>query len=109
GDCGLPARVPALVRGAATPDPSARCAMGRDMATSNRALESTEAASLHPLGHNCEDFADAPGIDIEWSEDNWRRLIEWLIETGFVSAREIGALVLGHLNPSQVGTSIASK
>src|SRR4051794_34823941 len=58
---------------------------------------------------NCEDFADAPGIDVGWSEDNWRRLIDWLIESGFVSAKEIGALVLGHLNPSQVGTSIASK
>jgi len=62
-----------------------------------------------PLGVNSDDFADAPGIDIEWSEDDWRRLIDWLIETGFVSAKEIGALVLGHLNPSQVGTSIASK
>jgi 5-methylcytosine-specific restriction endonuclease McrA len=62
-----------------------------------------------PLGINSDDFGDAPGIDIEWSEDNWRRLIDWLIATGLVSAKEIGALVLGHLNPSQVGTSIASK
>jgi 5-methylcytosine-specific restriction endonuclease McrA len=43
------------------------------------------------------------------AKGNWRRLIDWLIEAGFVSAKEIGALVLGHLNPSQVGTSIASK
>lgn len=62
-----------------------------------------------PLGGNHADFGEAPGIDIEWSEDHWHRLIDWLIDTGFVSAKEIGALVLGHLNPSQVGTSIASK
>ncbi|HXN39040.1 MAG TPA: hypothetical protein VN892_13455 [Solirubrobacteraceae bacterium] len=67
------------------------------------------AAPPPTLGDNHTDFGEAPGIDIEWSEDHWRRLIDWLIDTGFVSAKEIGALVLGHLNPSQVGTSIASK
>jgi hypothetical protein len=61
------------------------------------------------LGPNSEWFLTAPGIDVEWSEENWQDLLAWLMETGFVSAKEIGALVLGHLNPSQVGTSIASK
>jgi HNH endonuclease len=76
----------------------------------NEALEmdAVEATALE-LGENFVDFADYPGIDVDWSEENWSRLIEWLIESGFVSAKEIGALVLGHLNPSQVGTSIASK
>lgn len=54
-------------------------------------------------------FSLAPPIDKDWTDADWHRLIEWLIATGLVSAREIGALVLGHLNPSQVGTSIASK
>lgn len=54
-------------------------------------------------------FSLAPPVDKDWTDADWHRLIEWLIATGLVSAREIGALVLGHLNPSQVGTSIASK
>jgi hypothetical protein len=61
------------------------------------------------LGDNSDHFAESPGIDVDWSEENWQHLLSWLIDTGFVSAKEIGALVLGHLNPSQVGTSIASK
>lgn len=61
------------------------------------------------LGDNHADFFHAPGIDIEWSDDHWKQMLDWLIDTGFVTAAEIGALVLGHLNPSQVGTSIASK
>ena len=36
-------------------------------------------------------------------------LIHWFIASGLLSARELAALMLGHLNPSQVGTSIASK
>ena len=71
-------------------------------------LEQDEAADL-PLGVNATDFEHAPGIDIDWSDGDWQELLDWLIESGFVSAKEIGALVLGHLNPSQVGTSIASK
>lgn len=54
-------------------------------------------------------FVGMPTVDAEWSEDDWARLIAWLVETGLVTAREIAALVLGHLNPSQVGTSIATK
>ncbi len=36
-------------------------------------------------------------------------MIRWLIDSGMVTAKEMAALTLGHLNPSQVGTSIASK
>ena len=53
-------------------------------------------------------FEGFPQRDSDWSEDHWRRLIDWLLESGLVTAREIASLVLGHLNPSQVGTSIAS-
>jgi len=47
--------------------------------------------------------------DRRWSEEQWRELLDELIEIGIVNMREVTALVLGHLNPSQVGTSIASK
>lgn len=36
-------------------------------------------------------------------------MIEYFIESGMLTYREIASLVLGHLNPPQVGTSIASK
>ena len=61
------------------------------------------------MTENHEHFREAPIVDADWTDEDWQRLLTWLIETGFVTAREIGALVLGHLNPSQVGTSIASK
>ena len=46
--------------------------------------------------------------DSGWSEEEWRRLLQTLIESGIGSWKDITALVLGHLNPSQVGTSLAS-
>ncbi len=54
-------------------------------------------------------FADYPKLDRDWEETDWRRLIDELIARGIVTGKEVGARVLGHLNPSQVGTSIASK
>jgi hypothetical protein len=54
-------------------------------------------------------FAHFPVKDSEWTEQHWRSLIDWFIESGLLSAKELAALMLGHLNPSQVGTSIASK
>lgn len=44
-----------------------------------------------------------------WGEQEWVNLLQDLVSDGLVTYGEIGALVLGHLNPSQVGTSIASK
>ncbi|MEO3820977.1 HNH endonuclease [Plantactinospora sp. B24E8] len=58
---------------------------------------------------NHTDFVDSPKIDREWQETDWQGLITWMISVGLVTYKEIGSLVLGHLNPSQVGTSIASK
>lgn len=49
------------------------------------------------------------GEDSDWTQEDWKALLEKLTGDGLVSYREIAALVLGHLNPSQVGTSIASK
>lgn len=54
-------------------------------------------------------FADFPEKDSEWNQSHWRVLIDWFIESNLISAKDIAALILGHLNPSQVGTSIASK
>ena len=53
-------------------------------------------------------FAGFPDTDADWTEEHWRKLITWFINSGLLSARELAALMLGHLNPSQVGTSIAS-
>lgn len=54
-------------------------------------------------------FEFFPEKDSEWSEEHWQQLIQWFICSGLVTAREVAALMLGHINPSQVGTSIASK
>ena len=58
---------------------------------------------------NHGEFEPAPSSDEDWSDEDWEQMLRWLIDSGMVSAREMAALTLGHLNPSQVGTSIASK
>lgn len=50
-----------------------------------------------------------PSNDREWTEQNWSSFLNILISEGIVTMQEVVSLVLGHLNPSQVGTSIASK
>ena len=54
-------------------------------------------------------FPSFPENDSEWDVDHWKALINWFFDNGFVSPKELCSLMLGHLNPSQVGTSIASK
>lgn len=44
-----------------------------------------------------------------WSDQHWIEMLNWLFQAGIVTPKEVTSLVLGHLNPSQVGTSIASK
>lgn len=46
--------------------------------------------------------------DDAWTADEWRALLEHLIGEGLLSWKEVTALTLGHMNPSQVGTSLAS-
>lgn len=46
--------------------------------------------------------------DQEWSSGEWRALLERLISDGMLSWKEVTTLTLGHMNPSQVGTSLAS-
>lgn len=55
-----------------------------------------------------ETIKSFPQSDRDWTEDEWKYLVEYLVDNGFVKYREIASLLLGHLNPSQVGTSIAS-
>ena len=54
-------------------------------------------------------FTGFPDKDSDWTEEHWRKLIDWFINSGLLTAQELAALMLGHLNPPQVGTSIASK
>lgn len=54
-------------------------------------------------------FKDFPSKDTDWQEEQWKKIIQYLVNTGLVTYKEIASLLLGHLNPSQVGTSIASK
>lgn len=50
-----------------------------------------------------------PAGDHEWSEADWEQLLSFLVSTGMVTYKDLGANALGMLNPPQVGTSIASK
>lgn len=50
-----------------------------------------------------------PELDRDWTELDWRALLNWFVQSGLLTYKEITSLTLGHLNPSQVGTSIASK
>lgn len=54
-------------------------------------------------------FETFPESDRSWSEENWKYMIDYLVEFEVIKHSEVALLVLGHLNPSQVGTSIASK
>lgn len=49
-----------------------------------------------------------PVVDVDWGDEHWRELLERLTASGIVTWREIGSLVLGHINPPQIGTSLAS-
>lgn len=50
-----------------------------------------------------------PDNDADWSQNQWLSLIKWFIDSELITPKELAALLLGQLNPSQVGTSIASK
>ena len=46
--------------------------------------------------------------DSNWNEDRWSDLLDKLVNDQILTWRDIATLVLGHLNPSQVGTQLAS-
>jgi hypothetical protein len=58
---------------------------------------------------NSEPFVDFPDDDSEWSEDQWSSLLHSLVDDGLANWAQITSLVLGHLNPSQVGTSMTKE
>lgn len=49
-----------------------------------------------------------PESDRDWTENDWKTMVDYLIANGLIKYKEIASLLLGHLNPSQVGTSVAS-
>ena len=46
--------------------------------------------------------------DKEWSQKQWENLLDNMIKDGLVTWKEVTGTVLGQMNPSQVGTSLAS-
>lgn len=54
-------------------------------------------------------FNQFPSQDSAWEEIHWKQMLEYLIDKGLVSYKDVTSSILGSLNPSQVGTSIASK
>jgi hypothetical protein len=43
-----------------------------------------------------------------WGEDHWRDMVQNLVSQGLISWRQVGAHILGGINPCQVGTALAS-
>lgn len=48
------------------------------------------------------------GPDRRWTSEQWKALLEKLVDKRIASWKDVAALVLGEMNPPQVGTSIAS-
>lgn len=46
--------------------------------------------------------------DSSWTDDQWQQLLLTLVDSGMASWKDVTTLVLGHINPPQVGTSLAS-
>jgi hypothetical protein len=46
--------------------------------------------------------------DEKWTDEDWRILLDDLIRQKVITWKELTTLILGQLNPSQVGTSMAS-
>lgn len=46
--------------------------------------------------------------DSNWPDEEWSRLLRELIRAEIVTWKDVTTLVLGHLNPPQVGTALAS-
>jgi hypothetical protein len=55
-----------------------------------------------------EDNEVENGPDRSWTEKQWKDFILKLMENDLISWRETASLILGALNPPQVGTAIAS-
>jgi len=70
----------------------------------------------HQTGEATPQDVPAPAVtagdfglhDASWDADEWKKLLESLVASGMATWQDVTALFLGHLNPSQVGTNIAS-
>lgn len=52
--------------------------------------------------------SDTWSPDSTWTSEQWKALVEGLVEDGLVTWKEVAAIALGELNPPHVGTSLAS-
>jgi hypothetical protein len=52
-------------------------------------------------GDELEEF---PALDKDWTEEHWKKFLDYLIEKGFFSYGQLASAILGQLNPPQVGT-----
>lgn len=85
---------------------------------SDKPEDMDESSAIDPHFEDEATPGDVPEQDIPspefglhdrgWTEDQWLQLLQSLINSGIGSWKDVTALVLGHLNPSQVGTSLAS-
>lgn len=50
-----------------------------------------------------------PDEDRQWTEADWQRLVGELVASEIVAWKDVASVVLGQLNPPQVGTQVASK
>jgi hypothetical protein len=50
-----------------------------------------------------------PAADRDWRDTDWKQLIDEMIGSGLVTYKDVASVLLGQLNPPQVGTQIASK
>jgi len=55
------------------------------------------------------DINSFPENDADWSEKNWKEFMEYMVQIGIISHKEIASAILSTLNPPQVGTGVASK
>ncbi len=46
--------------------------------------------------------------DERWTADEWRHLVEGLVDSGILGWKDVATVVLGQVNPPQVGTSVAT-
>lgn len=71
-------------------------------------LEALEAEAEGAVPEVAPEVRDYGLQDERWSTEDWRGLLDELIDLGLVTWKEVVVLALGQMNPPQVGTAIAS-
>ncbi len=54
------------------------------------------------------DLEEFPDRSDDWKSEHWRAMVEAMVDEGLATWEELGSLLLGALNPPQVGTAQAS-